>query len=174
VSVLKAPCAACSANRKLLSAPICRTTPLFDLGDTHIYFAPKPVISAIATRVSVPGGHRQHSIEFSVGYAGRFSGDSVEAGLQPAPCSGGSFAPIAFAVFWRMTRSFFTRFVAASLSRHLFFCPSGRPPRRHERGPASPGRISSHGAPYSLWRAWGFPQFSTVHSNGTNIVIDTR
>jgi hypothetical protein len=54
--------------------PSRHTTLRFDLGDTHIYYATKSFLSSTGNVISVPGGQRLHSIEFSVGYAWRFGG----------------------------------------------------------------------------------------------------
>ena len=54
--------------------PSRHTTLRFDLGDTHIYYATKSFLSSNGNVISVPGGQRLHSIEFSVGYAWRFFG----------------------------------------------------------------------------------------------------
>jgi hypothetical protein len=54
--------------------PTRRTTLRFDLGDTHVYFATKSLVSPNGSVASVPGGQRLHTMVFSVGYAWRFWG----------------------------------------------------------------------------------------------------
>jgi hypothetical protein len=56
--------------------PTRRTTLRFDLGDTHVYFATKSLVSPNGGVTSVPGGQRLHTMVFSVGYAWRF-GDQL-------------------------------------------------------------------------------------------------
>jgi hypothetical protein len=56
--------------------PTRRTTLRFDMGDTHVYFATKSLVSPNGTVISVPGGQRLHTMVFSVGYAWRFWGPS--------------------------------------------------------------------------------------------------
>ncbi|HVS87690.1 MAG TPA: hypothetical protein VHF01_05665 [Candidatus Acidoferrum sp.] len=54
--------------------PTRRTTLRFDLGDTHVYFATKSLVSPNGAVTSVPGVQRLHTMVFSVGYAWRFWG----------------------------------------------------------------------------------------------------
>lgn len=51
--------------------PTKRSVLRFDAGDTHIYFASKPLALPTGT-VAVPGGALEHSIELTVGYGWRF------------------------------------------------------------------------------------------------------